>query len=420
MSVVNASDGGSSVDVRTRVDGPVAVVDARRFFGQELPAALSAATPLPAPAIRALKPAPLAIESGGAAWTLIAEGDRITVAAGAIGGAARLSLDPQQLADLVHDQVAPMGWFASGKLKLHGSIDHLLDWWMLLRGALDGVQPYLPGSITFKGRDGSPLDFGRAFRFDDRDEELRDFLIEAGYLHVEGVFSEAEMAAISVDMDRAAPSYSRGDGRSWWARTADGADHLVRMQRFDERSAAAEALLGDGRLARFSRLTGDGHALGNKLEGNRIEALVKPLGIVQGISDVPWHKDCALGRHSYDCCSITVGISVTGADERSGQLKVVAGSHRALMWPAMLQPGLDLPVIDLPTRTGDITVHLSCTLHMAQPPVDRERRVLYTGFGLPPRDLAATKAAKRRLLAVREAAPVTVSQPSAADVPSRA
>jgi hypothetical protein len=46
---------------------------------------------------------------------------------------------------------------------------------------------------------------------------------------------------------------------------------------------------------------------------------------------------------------------------------------------------LDLPRIPLPTRTGDVTVHCSCTLHMSRPPVDRERRVVYTGFGLTPR-----------------------------------
>ena len=39
------------------------------------------------------------------------------------------------------------------------------------------------------------------------------------------------------------------------------------------------------------------------LENNRIEALVKPIGVVEGISDVPWHKDCSLGRHCYECCS---------------------------------------------------------------------------------------------------------------------
>jgi ectoine hydroxylase-related dioxygenase (phytanoyl-CoA dioxygenase family) len=61
-------------------------------------------------------------------------------------------------------------------------------------------------------------------------------------------------------------------------------------------------------------------------------------------------------------------VSVTGADERSGQLRVVAGSHRALVQPAFVRRGLDLPQVDLPTQTGDVTVHLSCTLHMSQAP----------------------------------------------------
>jgi hypothetical protein len=73
--------------------------------------------------------------------------------------------------------------------------------------------------------------------------------------------------------------------------------------------------------------------------------------------------------------------------------------------------GNDLPQVDLPTATGDVTVHLSSTTHMAQPPVERERRVMYTGFSLPPRDPAAAAAARARLRDVREAAPVTVSQP---------
>jgi hypothetical protein len=80
-----------------------------------------------------------------------------------------------------------------------------------------------------------------------------------------------------------------------------------------------------------------------------------------------------------------VGISVTGADARSGELGVVAGSHRANLQGTDLHPYLDLPRIPLPTQTGDVTVHCSCTLHMSRPPVDRERRVVYTGFGLAPR-----------------------------------
>ena len=159
-----------------------------------------------------------------------------------------------------------------------------------------------------------------------------------------------------------------------------------------------------------SALSGDDHRWGKRPQ-NRIEALFKPIGVAEGISDIPWHKDCSLGRHSYECCSLTAGISVTGADARSGQLSVVAGSHRALVWPApTLQPGLDLPVVDLPTRTGDVTIHLSCTLHMAHPPVERERRVMYSSFSLTPPDSALAAAGRTRLGQVREAAPLNVSQ----------
>ena len=176
------------------------------------------------------------------------------------------------------------------------------------------------------------------------------------------------------------------------------------------RSATTAGLLKDERLLRIETFTGDGH-VHTGLEQNRIEALMKPIGVVAGISDVPWHKDCSLGRHSYECCSFTCGISVTGADAASGQLRVVAGSHRALMRPALVMSGShDLPEIDLPTRTGDVTVHLSCTLHMSQPPVKQERRVMYTSFRLPSKNPKAAAKARARLRAVREGAYTTVSQ----------
>ena len=106
--------------------------------------------------------------------------------------------------------------------------------------------------------------------------------------------------------------------------------------------------------------------------------------MIEGISDVSWHKDCSIGGHSRHCCGLAVGISVTGATKENGELGVVAGSHRANV-AALGVDGLDLPRIPLPTRTGDLTVHCSCTLHMSRPPVSAERRVVYTGFGLAPR-----------------------------------
>ncbi len=397
-----------SVDVRSRVDGQVEPIDPARFFGEVLPAAFEHHHELLARAVCDLAPPPLVIERDGRAWTVSVDGDRVRVVAGALDDAGIvLRLPGSQLDDLVHDQVTVVGLQTNGSLDQPvGRFDHLLDWWLLLRGALDARAPHVAGDIDLVGADGAPLDLARGFPADAPLDEMGDFLQRAGFLRIEGVFTEEEMAAVSLDMDRAAPTYSATDGRSWWARTDDGEQRLVRMQYFDEVSPAVERLVHDDRLVRLSDLTGDGHVYGS-MESNRIEALFKPIGVVEGISDIPWHKDCALGRHSYDCCSMTVGISVTGADARSGQLRAVAGSHRALMWPSdHRERRSDLPAVDLPTGTGDLTVHLSCTLHMAQPPVERERRVLYTGFRLPLRGTDAEREARERLRSIREDAPL--------------
>jgi len=182
------------------------------------------------------------------------------------------------------------------------------------------------------------------------------------------------------------------------------------MLSFQQHSATTRAVLASDRYLRIGRLTDDDFR--TRERGNQIEALVKPIGVVEGISDVPWHKDCSLGMHSFRCCGLTTGISVTGADARSGQLRVVAGSHRALVQPAFVRSSSDLPIVDLPTETGDVTVHCSCTLHMSQPPVERERRVMYTGFGLSPKEQVgeSQQRAMAAIGAVREGAYKTVSQ----------
>jgi hypothetical protein len=335
----------------------------------------------------------------------------VAVTRGIEPGAAHVRLTSAQLDDLVADRSTFMAWLSSGQLdQAVGRLSDLLDWWVVLRGALDGRRIHTPGEVSFSGRDSETLDLNQSFTLWDDPLEMRHFLETAGFLHLTGVFTHDEMAEASADMDRAAPTYSDGDGRSWWAATADEGRRVVRMQAFDTHSPTTAGLLDDDRFLSLKEIPGVGHEFGARRGDNRIEALFKPIGVIEGISDVPWHKDCSLGRHSYECCSMTVGISVTGADTDSGQLRVVAGSHRALVWPAFVRPGSDLPEVDLATATGDVTIHLSCTMHMAQPPVQRERRVMYTGFGLPAPDPAAAAAGRAQLRAVREAAPVTVSQ----------
>lgn len=398
-----------TVDMRIRIDGEPASIEPAELFEVTLPDLFAESQDRLSQSLEELRPRPLTIAVNGRCWSLGVDGDRITISKGSTTGTV-LRVDAEQLAALIADKVTPIGWLTTGNLDIDGHLSDVLNWWLLLRASLDGTTPHLRGAIELQDRNGEQLDLSRSFAPDEPADEMAWFLEQAGYLHIKGLYTQAEMTAVSIDMDIAAPRYFDGDGRSWWASLKDGTRALVRMQRFDEESRAAADLVADERLARIAALTGDGH-VSSGWGGNRLEALFKPLGVVRGISDVPWHKDCSLGRHSYDCCGLTVGISVTGADVTSGQLRVVAGSHRALVWPApSLQPGLDLPVIDLATETGDVTVHLSCTLHMAQPPVGRERRVMYTSFSLPVIGAGGAEAGRQELRRMADAAPLNTGQ----------
>ena len=399
-----------SLDFRTRSDADAEPVDATEFFEDRLPGLIADRADLAVAGARELAPRPLAIAVDGKAWTLSLNGT-LAVAPGADDAGAVVNLDPEGVTDLVHDIRTPMGFFTGGDLDMRaGRLEDFLDWWVILRSLIDGRKVHTSGDITFEH------DLGHAFSIDDDLSDMGAFLADAGFLHIAGVFTEDEMNAVSRDIDDAVPSYTPDDGRSWWAKTKDGEQRAVRLQYFQEHSATTRALLEDDRFLRIGRVTDDDFRFGEQHLGwNVIEALVKPLGVVEGISDLPWHKDCSLGRHSYRCCSLTVGISVTGADERSGQLRVVAGSHRALIQPAFVRRNLDLPQVDLPTKTGDVTVHTSCTLHMSQPPVDQERRVMYTGFRLPEDGSRISDGeAEAKLRRIRENSYKTVSQvPSA-------
>jgi len=399
-----------SLDFRTRTDAAIRRVGPRELFDEQLPEWIGRNAHFAAAGAAELRVEPLAVVTPVGEWTLACADRSFSVTPGADAPAiVRLSED--DVSDVVNDLKTPMTFLTGGRLDMpRGNLGNFLDWWVVLRALIDARPVHTRGAISFAGRDGGPLDLRRSFTPDDDDAEIAHFLAQTGFLHLRGWFPPDLMHEISGQMDTALPGYRRGDGQSWWARTRAGEDRCVRMQSFHAHSPATVELLESERYARIGAFTGDGYQ--PRTIGNRIEALVKPIGVVEGISDVPWHKDCSLGMHSYRCCSLTVGISVTGADARSGQLRVVAGSHRTLVQPAFLRKGCDLPVLDLPTSTGDATVHGSCTLHMAQPPVERERRVMYTGFALP--EHVAIGDARRRALGdigrVREGAYTTVSQ----------
>ena len=401
-----------SIDLRTRVDTDQPPIEASIFFNQNLPAIMDEHQSLFAPAATGLPLVDFCIEVDSEPWTLAWANDRVTITPGR-HGQARVRLTQDQLGDLVNDQSTPIALMSNAILDMpEGQLADFMNWWLILRSVLDERRIYcngdLPDHPEKKRQDTGPS--RRSFRADDDDEAMRLFLEEFGYLHIQGLFREEEMEAVAADFETAASHYQKGDVKAWYATTKDEREHLVRMEGFDRYSETTRELIEDDRLQRLGRIPACGLTSARK-PGLRAAALTKPIGVVNGISDLPWHKDCSLGRHSFECCSLTVGLSVTAADAKSGQLRVLAKSHRALIWPApCIQPGLDLEPIDLPTQIGDVTIHLSCTQHMSQAPVDATRKVVYTGFGQVSADASRAAANRARIDEVRGKAHTSVSQ----------
>jgi hypothetical protein len=394
------------LDQRTRYDHRVEDLDPATFLDRDAPLLLERYGELAGRAARVWELPPLAVDVDGDTFTFVPQDRGLRIENGISHGAVVAVMSRENFSDWIQDQCSSMGMILGSLVEMRsGEIDDLIEWDPALRALLDGRPGFEPGCIQFKDRRGDPLDLSQSFRLGDDPDEVAQFLAEAGFLHIRGVFDSDLMNEISRDIDAAIPNYAPDDENSWWARTSAGEHRPVRLERFHEHSPATLSLLHSERFLSIGKYGRAGFEPRDSAPGsNAIEALVKPLGVVEGISDLPWHKDCALGRHSYECCGMTVGISVTGADERSGELGVLAGSHRTSIPASGVHPRVDLPKVPLPTEIGDVTVHLSCTAHMSRPPVDRERRVMYTGFGLPRRanDIAAPP---DKLSRIREGAP---------------
>ena len=270
-----------------------------------------------------------------------------------------------------------------------GRITHLIDWEIALRALLDGRPAHEPGLVTFADRHGAPLDLARTFTLDDDPAEMRHFLGEAGFLHVRGVFDDAQLDRVTEAISERRAHATRADTTTWWA-TVDGIDAEVCVRFNDLTDDELPVALGE-MTAPIAALTGADH------EFDHIDVLMKPVGVVEGVSDLPWHKDCSLGLHSHQCLRVVTGVSITASGPDNGQLGVVAGSHRVNLGQFVVPTDLDLPTMWIATERGDVTVHLSCTLHSSTPPVHSERRVAYVTWRLPgdSSDLADTVRAVR-------------------------
>ncbi len=359
---------------------PVDLDDLVGGLGAEL-TARHGATASRAQALLSLSP--LTIEVDGRACTI----DAGSVRPGVAPDAVTVELSADALGELVSGTSSMYGQVFQAGAEVHGDrAGEVLAWDHVLHALLDGQPLHEPGALELRARDGSPLDLARSFEPDDDDLELAHFLAEAGFAHLRGWIDAGLLPRIKDEVAVAAAASTREKPHRWWARLEDGSEVCVRVMHVLRESPTMAALVEGDAYSRLGGLFDDGHQrFPDRPQSS--EALLKPVGVVEGIADFPWHRDCSFGGHDYHCAGYAVGLPLGATDADSGHLRVIAGSHRVSV-PA---PGLvdgyasGLPEVDLHTEPGDLTIHVGCVLHGTRPPRTRDRAVVYTTFSLPER-----------------------------------
>lgn len=380
-----------SIDTRTRSTNAAGPTDPAAFFEGEWREALTGNGARAADDAARLGIGPIAISVDGDTWTLLPGEGTIDAVPGGADAGHRVTLDPEAFADLFCERRTALGLVIGGRVAGDAASEQVLcSWDPVLRSALDGRPVYRPGDVTLRAADGSRLALDQEFRLDEPTEPAAHFLAEAGFLLLRGVFTEDEMDAVDADLARAVAAARPDDGASWWAATSTGERYPCRILDFAQKSPALRAFFTDDRrYSAIGEILGDGHRPGDPFGEHfadvTAEGLLKRVDSVEGLVCLPWHKDCDRGGHSMFCSGLTVGICLTPTDGAHGGLDVIAGSHRANIARSQVERTLDLPVVTLRAERGDVTVHLSCTLHRSTHPTTSERRVAYSGFALPPK-----------------------------------
>jgi hypothetical protein len=288
-----------------------------------------------------------------------------------------VALDEAAWRDFAAEIATGAGLYYGERLRVvRGDYAALERWEPALRLLLCGRPIFDPATSA----EALGVDPRRTFSVADSDAALRAHLDATGYLHVRGMFSRDEIARLSDLVESHRQRARPGDGRSWWARRGDGSQVACRLIYLGLVEPAIAALGDDPRIARLMRLVGrplrpaldrsDGHSV-----------VIKHADAVEGLSDLPWHRDCGLGGHPVTCPALNVGIQLDAATEATGRLHFVPGSWRYSCHRSDLARA---PTVAIDTEPGDVTAHLGDVMHAAPPPTGAGpgRRALYV-TGLP-------------------------------------
>jgi Phytanoyl-CoA dioxygenase (PhyH) len=327
---------------------------------------------------------PLAFRiADGTTYTWRTTPTRIEAVAGDANAATLVELDEATFSEFLHALLTASGSLRTERARLlRGTLQTWRRWEPAVQTLLTGTPIYTEAVWdTLVDRDGQPLDLHRTFAADDDRDQMRHFLDVAGYLHIRGVYTAAQTAAFSAEVEKVRALTTPGDPFSWWSINSGGDEIVTRINYLGRYSEVLQELCFEPRMTGYARLADRAlRVCDDRLDGPMV--FVKHSNVIKGDGDLGWHVDDGIGGHPVLCPLIQAGIQLDAANASNGQLMVLAGSHRYTKhWVNWGQEG-NLPLVRLETQPGDLTLHYGDTMHSTPPPTgpDAGRRVLYYKF----------------------------------------
>jgi hypothetical protein len=320
----------------------------------------------------AVKLKPLALRVAGRSYTYAVDANVVTVVPGEDQAHTIIGLSQQHWQDLVHDLESAPGLLYNQLLESsEGEPFQLMQWEPALRALYRGIPPYDESMAQLRDRHGKPLAVDSAYTLDDSDEDMVDFLEAAGYLLLKSVFSVEEIARFRQQSELLRANASEGDGISWWGKDEAGNSLVTRVLKASIQPAF-RGLYEDSRIKRLGELPPyELHPWGEeKVDG--ITVVFKNPNMKEGLSDLPWHRDCGMGGHAITCPQTVVSIYLYDATLEQGPLLFLPGSHRACV--GFFDPAdPDAPAgVVVAAQAGDVTLHYSDVMHAAPSPTTSE------------------------------------------------
>ena len=296
-----------------------------------------------------------------------------------------IEISPEDWSNVVHDLDSAPGLLYAGRVRcLRGNAMRFVGWEPGLRAMFQGRPIFREDRVRLRDRRGAPLDPHQTFTLADDDAEMAHFLRAAGYLLVQGVFSADEVDAFRRHGEGLRAMAREGDRLSWWARNQAGESILCRVTH-GGRIPELRTLHTDPRLQRLKELSHHELVTRASTDEERVSLLIKNPGITEGLSDLPWHRDCGMGGHASMCPVLIASIYLWPSRPESGELRMLPGSHESSCGFAEAG-GANAPRgISLAADPGDVSLHYGDIMHAAPPPTGAGpyRQCLLLGWARP-------------------------------------